>query len=219
MGAVQKRSKTQLGGIILCGGRSSRMGSDKANLQIGAQTFLARIAGVVGQCVDHIVLVAAQDQSLPDLPAQNLTVVRDLTPFEGPLSAFIAGMEALPHNIDRAFVTSCDLPLMDVALIRALIAQSEEGHSSKWQIVVPIFQGHPQVLCAVYDRRLAEVARKLLRNGSRRMRDLLDQDSVCRLDEQQLIQLGSSENALCSVNTPEEYQRVLTMFKHFHSSD
>src|SRR6266478_2297357 len=99
------------GGIILCGGRSTRMGSPKALLPFGPETMLQRIVRILATVVSPIVVVAAVGQSLPELPA-DVTVTRDEREDRGPLEGLRAGLKALPSAIDAAYVTSCDVPLL-----------------------------------------------------------------------------------------------------------
>ncbi len=64
------------GGIVLCGGRSTRMGSPKALLPFGSETMLQRVVRLLGSVVSPIVVVAAPDQQLPPLP-QGIVITRD----------------------------------------------------------------------------------------------------------------------------------------------
>src|SRR5829696_4122062 len=72
-----------VGGIVLCGGRSSRMGRPKAYLPFGNETLLQRTVRVLGEVVDPIVVVAAPDQDVPGLPPSVL-VARDDREYLGP---------------------------------------------------------------------------------------------------------------------------------------
>src|SRR6476620_11737545 len=99
------------GGIVLCGGLSTRMGSSKALLPFGSETMLQRVVRLLGTVVSPLVVVAAPEQALPDLPAA-VTITRDENPGRGPLEGLRAGLKALPTGIDIAYVTSCDVPLL-----------------------------------------------------------------------------------------------------------
>src|SRR6187455_1701553 len=82
--------------IILCGGKSSRMGRDKASLPFGPELMLQRVTRLVMEVVEpaHIVVVAAPDQVLPDSPA-GVQVARDELAYLGPLQGIATGLRAI----------------------------------------------------------------------------------------------------------------------------
>src|ERR1700687_6334882 len=104
------------GGIVLCGGKSTRMGSPKALLAFGSETMLQRVVRLLGTVVSPIVVVAAREQSLPKLP-DDVTVTRDEREQRGPLEGLRAGLRALPDSVDVAYITSCDVPLLVPGLV------------------------------------------------------------------------------------------------------
>src|ERR1700752_3729699 len=98
-------------GIVLCGGKSTRMGTSKALLPFGPETMLQRVVRLLGTVVSPIVVVAAADQELQPLPAE-IVGPRDEREGLGPLEGLRAGLKALPVDIEAAYVTSCDVPLL-----------------------------------------------------------------------------------------------------------
>src|SRR5882672_6567118 len=98
-------------GIVLCGGKSTRMGFPKALLAFGTETMLQRVVRLLETTVSPIIVVAAPGQSLPELPA-SVTVTRDQREDRGPLEGLRAGLKALPGQVDVAYLTSCDVPLL-----------------------------------------------------------------------------------------------------------
>src|SRR6516162_8765549 len=84
----------QIGGIVLCGGRSERMGRPKAWLPFGDELLLPRVVRLLRQAVDPVVVVAAPDQDVPPLP-DGVAVVRDEAKGRGPLQGLAAGLAAL----------------------------------------------------------------------------------------------------------------------------
>ena len=99
------------GGIILCGGRSSRMGTAKLALPFGPELMLQRIVRLLGEVCRPIVVVAAPEQSLPELPA-GVIVAHDRREGRGPLEGLAAALAALPESAEAAYATSCDVPLL-----------------------------------------------------------------------------------------------------------
>src|SRR5262249_40953159 len=109
-----------IGGIVLCGGRSTRMGSSKALLPFGNETMLQRVVRLLGTVVTPLVVVAAPEQSLPQLPPA-VTITRDEREGRGPLEGLRAGLKALPANVEAAYVTSCDVPLLLPGFVQQMI--------------------------------------------------------------------------------------------------
>ena len=138
--------KNEAGGIVLCGGKSTRMGTSKALLPFGPETMLQRVVRLLGEVVSPIVAVAAVDQVLPELPG-DLIVTRDEREGRGPLEALRAGLKALPEDVDAAYVTSCDVPLLVPAFVRQMLDLARG-----YDIAVMEIDGFPHPLSAVYRR-------------------------------------------------------------------
>ena len=83
------------------------MGVPKATLPFGPETMLQRVVRLLGIVVSPIVVVAARDQVLPQLP-DTVGVTRDEREAKGPLEGIRAGLSALPESVDAAYITSCD---------------------------------------------------------------------------------------------------------------
>src|SRR5512135_208623 len=97
-------------GVVLAGGRSSRMGTPKAALEWHGSTLLRRTVGILARATGGpIVVVRAAGQPLPALPP-DVHVVDDPRPDQGPLQGIAAGLAALAGRADVAFVSATDLP-------------------------------------------------------------------------------------------------------------
>ncbi len=107
-------------GIVLCGGKSSRMGTPKAWLPFGGELLLPRVVRVVSAAVGAVVVVAAPGQEVPPLPP-NVRVVRDEVEGRGPLAGLCAGLAALEGEADVAYLSSCDAPLLTAAFVRTVV--------------------------------------------------------------------------------------------------
>ncbi len=148
----------RFGALILCGGKSSRMGRDKALLPFGPELMLQRVVRLVGEAVatDQIAVVGAVGQTLPELPREVL-ITRDARPGRGPLEGLAAGLHALRNRADVVFATSCDAPLLMPALIRQLFDLVAEN-----EIVVPRDGDFYHPLSAVYRRSILPTVQKML---------------------------------------------------------
>ena len=126
-------------GIVLAGGRSSRMGSPKASLDWHGSTLLRRVTGIIARCVDGpVVVVGAPGQQLPELdPA--VEVVKDAREYRGPLQGLAGGLEAIDGRATVAYVSSTDLPLLHPAFVQCVVGSLRDRHD----VVLPEVGGYP----------------------------------------------------------------------------
>lgn len=154
----------KVGGVIICGGRSSRMGSDKALLRFEGKTLLEYVVEAVrlGIGDGRIVVVAAPHQSLPELP--DATLIRDEEAHLGPLAGLAKAFSSWQGPEEWAFVTGCDAPGLVPGLIEYLCSVQKE------EVVLPIVGGYQQPLVACYQIKkcLARLGGMDTRNGSLR---------------------------------------------------
>ena len=145
-------------GVVLIGGKSSRMGRDKAALPVAGETLLVRQLRLLAEagCQECLVSVAGPDTALPLLSPEP-RVIGDRFPEAGPL----AGLErslALAHH-DLVLVLAVDLPAMTADFLRTLLAEAIPSCG-----VVPVIGDRFEPLAAVYPRQAhAEAELRLLR--------------------------------------------------------
>lgn len=194
------------GAIVLCGGRSSRMQRDKASLPIGDETFLQRICRIVGQVTARTVVVAAAGQQLPELP-NDVVVVRDPVPHEGPLAGFLTGLRALRQAIPDTKIVwagSCDTPFVSTGVVRRLMRLIGHHDAS----LIEDERGlHP--LGAVYRVECELILRQLVEQGERRLLALPERLQICRVPARELCDLDADLRCLWNVNSPDMYRRIL----------
>ena len=201
----------RFGAIVLSGGRSLRMGRDKSRLPFGNETMLQRVlnrtrAGLLKVSPNPlVVVVAAEDRQPVDLPAW-VHVAVDHKPDEGPLRGLEAGLTALSNLADAAFVTSCDVPFLEPAVIDRLLTRL---NGSRGIIAAEEHTGRLHPLCAVYAVNLLPEVQKLLAAGERRLQSLALCSGVGRLDVRELLEVDASLNSLLNLNHPQDYEAAL----------
>src|SRR6185312_9226654 len=122
IGTTSIGGMAEAAGIVLAGGRSSRMGTPKATLEWHGSTLLRRVVGIVARAVDGpVVVVRAPGQALPALPA-GVDVVEDAREGRGPLQGLAAGLAAVRADAPVAFVSSTDVPLLHPRFVRRVVA-------------------------------------------------------------------------------------------------
>jgi molybdenum cofactor guanylyltransferase len=190
------------GGIVLCGGKSTRMGRSKALLPFGPETMLQRVVRLLGSVVQPIVAVAAVDQVLPTLPA-SVIVIRDEREGRGPLEGLRAGLKALPPEIEGAYVTSCDVPLLVPGFVGQMLDLTEG-----FDIAVMEVDGFAHPLSAVYCRTTLPYIEDLLARDRLRPAFLFDAVRTRRITAAEITS-DPDLRTLRNLNTPEDYQRAL----------
>jgi molybdopterin-guanine dinucleotide biosynthesis protein A len=196
-------------GVVLAGGRSSRMGTPKAALEWHGSTLLNRTAGIVARAVNGpVVVVRAAGQDLPGLPKQ-ATVVEDPRQGKGPVQGIAAGLAALTGHADTAFVSSTDMPFLHPAFIRRVLRVLDERDGA--DVALPVARGYPQPLAAAYRVSLAETAERLVIQDRLRPAFLFGECRVETLDEAALKRdpvlaaLDPDLDSVLNVNTPADY--------------
>ena len=189
-----------LEGFILAGGASRRMGTDKARLRLGGQTFIARIADALAEIAHKTSVVVAQETEA--VAAYGLPLVTDV--YKG-CGAFGGLHAALTYGREAPWlaVVSCDLPFVT----RELFARLAGLRSAAFDAVVPApADGRAPPLCALYARAAClPQAERLLRSGEFRPRVLLEQVRTRWVGPSELADLGDAPLFFTNVNTPEDY--------------
>jgi molybdopterin-guanine dinucleotide biosynthesis protein A len=194
---------TRVGGVVLCGGRSSRMGRPKALLPFGDETLLQRVVRILSDIVQPIVVVAANGQELPSLPP-SVRIVRDADEYAGPLAGMGAGLVALADEVDAAYVTACDVPLLKPEFVRAVMALLGDCDAA-----VPREDAYYHPLAGVYRTRLAPQIAALIAAGRMRPLYLIESVRSVPIDVNALRAFDGNLDSLRNLNTNEEYQAAL----------
>lgn len=195
----------EIGALILCGGKSTRMGRDKATLPFGPESMLQRVVRLMSGVVPvrNIVVVAAAEQVLPELPPEIL-VARDLRPERGPLEGLSAGLKAASERIDAVYATSCDVPLLVPAFVRRMFDLLDQ-----FDIVVPHDGEYHHPLAAVYRHRVIDHIQELLDADQLRLRFLFEQLPTREVPVEELRAVDPALDTLKNLNTPEDYAAAL----------
>jgi len=197
----------RVAGVVLCGGRSSRMGQPKAWLPFGTETMLQRTVRTLSQVVDTVIVVAAPGQDLPELPP--CEIVYDPQEHRGPLQGLAVGLNSLQGRADAAFVTGCDTPFLQAVWVQFLLDQLQD-----FDIVVPKIAEHFHPLSALYRTSLADTAESLLRNEKYRLMDLLEGVHTRVMCESELGSWDGDFSSLRNLNSWAEYQAALAEFEN-----
>jgi len=145
--------------IVLAGGKSTRLGRDKASEPLLGVPMLQRVLDRLSGLVDEFVIVRRAGQVLPAVSLSDLTVVEDIYPDSGPLGGIYTGLQAT--TAPRAVAVACDMPLLRRELVAELLRLAPDH-----DLVVPVSEEFPQPLCAVYAKACLEPIRQQLETGN-----------------------------------------------------
>jgi len=189
---------------VLCGGKSTRMGVPKATLPFGPETMLQRVVRLLGTVVSPIVVVAAREQSLPELP-DDVKITWDEREQRGPLEGLRAGLKALPNSVEVAYITSCDVPLLEPAFVTRMVELLGDH-----DIAVMEIDGFPHPLSAVYRRDTLPHVQDLLENDKLRPVFLFDAVRTRRVRPEEMLSVDPQLRTLRNLNTREDYLAALS---------
>ena len=183
-------------GIVLAGGRGSRLGGvNKALLDVGGRSLLDRVRAALAGVTDETILVV-NDDSLDATPG--VRIVRDPEPHAGVLPALVAALETA--SSPACILVACDMPFLSTDLVRALLVRHRG-----YDVAIPVVDGREEPMHAVYrrDSCRAAIAAALAR-GDRRMISFLGDLRVLRVDEDELRRVDPLLRSFFNINTPED---------------
>ena len=196
----------KIASLILAGGNSTRMGTDKAKLILGGRCILEGILQAARQVSGSIVIMRKPGQDLPKMtvPLDQVHVAHDRLEGEGPLQGIADALVHLPEQAERIFVLTCDLPYLSVQWLQTL----EVSLTDEWDAVCTLSDGIANPLLAIYRRPVLLRAPELLQAGQRRPIALWKGWRIQRLPV-------SSESQLVvhDMNTPDDYARACQYFQ------
>ena len=187
--------------IILAGGKSTRLGRDKASEVLLGHSLLQHAVDAFAGLVEEYVVVKALGQQLPDLTcAGSLTVIEDLYPETGPLGGIYTGLSAsrAPYGV----VVACDMPLLQPALLRELLRLAPEHEA-----VVPL-NGLPEPLCAAYSKGCLQAVRRRLEAGAHKVTGFFDDVDVLYLGADVWRRFDLAGLSFNNLNCEEDLRRV-----------
>jgi molybdopterin-guanine dinucleotide biosynthesis protein A len=198
-------------GIILAGGLSSRFGGrNKALIEWNQQPLLGHIRQAFGDLFREIILVTNTPRHFA---AWDMTLVTDLFPERSSLTGIHAGLFYAAYPL--AFVTACDTPLLQPALIRMLLENANENTD----VVIPQTDNGLEPLCAVYSQRCLHPITHRLQKGDFRIRSFFRKARVRHVPEVQLRRCDPDLRSFYNINTSDDLEQVRRRFPPLDGSD
>jgi len=185
---------------IIAGGQSSRMGRDKAFLELGGQTLIERvIAASADLGGSETILIANKPDQYRHL---GLEIYEDILPDKGSLGGIYTALARATNP--AALVLACDMPFIKTDLLRFMIAQLDE----ETDIVVPRVNGYPQAMHAIYKKTCLAPIRAQLDDNRLKIIRFYNQMRVTYLDEADYAPYDPEGRSFTNLNTPAELERA-----------
>ena len=192
-------STLEVSAFILAGGKSTRMGGDKAFAPLNGRTLLARILETARSLTSNVRIIGDSAKYAPFAP-----VVEDIFPGCGPLGGIHAAL--CSSATDLNVILAVDTPFVSLALLQFLVTRARNSPGAV--VTVAQVSGGFQPLCAVYRRQFAEAAEPALRGGRYKIDGLFDPASTQVIGEGELESAGFSPNIFRNLNTPDDLAKA-----------
>jgi molybdopterin-guanine dinucleotide biosynthesis protein A len=190
-------------GIVLAGGKSSRLGFDKALLRVNGEILAQWLPDRLAAWCSPVALVV-------DRPQRYAVAVRQLVdhaPDAGPLAGIAAGLQGLAVP---AFVCACDMPLLQPALLQRLLVALDG-----YDLAIPERDGRLEPLCAVYAVSCLPVIQRLLRDRRLRANAVASEVPTRILREPEWRAIDPEGDSFLNINTPADLVRIQDRARHF----
>ena len=181
-------------GIILCGGKSIRMGENKAFIQIEGVPIINRIYDLFKVLFREVIIVTNQKDLFSHFHSK---IYSDLIPGKGALGGLYTGI--LLSSFQYCFCVACDMPFIQKPLVQYLIENIDDA-----DVVVPQTKDGLEPLHAIYSKNCVKPIRKMIDEGKSKIVDIYDQVKVKIVDEKDFLRFDPSGESFINVNTPEE---------------
>ncbi len=184
-------------GIILAGGKNSRISMTKALIQMGDQTIIGRTVHLFQKLFDEVIIVTNQFENYFDLDTK---LTKDLIPETGPLGGLYSGL--MHSSSDYCFVVACDMPFIDPAIILHL---QNFTYAGIYDVIIPELKGFIEPLYAFYSKRCISSIFDHINQQDFKIRSFY---SCVKVKEVSCYKFQSIERAFFNINTREDLQRA-----------
>lgn len=192
----------KVSGIILAGGKNSRIKTEKAFIQLGTKTLIENIIGIFKKIFSEIIIVTNNPRSYLKFKTK---VVEDLIKNKGPLGGIFSGL-CFSTN-EQNFVVGCDMPFVNSDLVNYIISKSTE-----YDVVIPEINGKIESLFARYSKNALPVIFSHLLKDELRIQDILSELKVLKITSKEIERFDPKHLSFFNINTQEDLKKALDLF-------
>ena len=184
--------------IVLAGGKSLRLGHDKVLETVGNRSLLEQVISCVESLCNEIIIVTADERSLPKLPSYpKLKVVTDILPGRGSLGGIYTGLAKSDSFYN--LVVACDMPFLNQPLLRYMLDVSTD-----FDFVVPRVKNLLEPLHAVYSKNCLAPAEYILKQGRMVIAELLSMVRVRYVEAEEINRFDPEHLSFFNINTEDD---------------
>jgi molybdopterin-guanine dinucleotide biosynthesis protein A len=185
-------------GIVLAGGQSSRLGTDKSFVNVRGQALIEQIVAKLVRLSDDVIIVTNSPEKYDHLETR---LVGDIYPGKGALGGIYSGLRAATNAY--SLVVACDMPFLDLNLLRYMILLA---HGQ--DVVIPRVGRLPEPLHAVYSKSCLEPIDRLLARGGLKIIDFFSEVRVRYVEEDEVDLFDPQHLSFFNVNTPSDREKM-----------
>jgi len=185
--------------IILAGGKNTRMGSNKAFIQLSSgETILQNTVSILKRLFTEIIIVTNQKETYREF---DVSVVEDLIKESGPLGGIFTG---LCYSTSRFnFVVACDMPFIRISLIELLLAEG-----GTYDVVLPEVDDQVEPLFALYSKSCIPVMLEQLQKRNLKIREVLNKLQVKKIGREEIDRVDPNHISFFNINAEEDLRRA-----------
>jgi molybdopterin-guanine dinucleotide biosynthesis protein A len=188
----------EVSAVVLAGGKSQRLGMDKALLRFEGEWLLQRILGQLATLSEDLLVVANEGEKLASL---QVPIVPDARPGMGPLGGIYSGLQSM--RCERGLFVACDMPRLNLQLLQYMIQLSPE-----FDVVIPRVGDETEPLHAIYSKACLDPIVELLDCGQRRVIHFFDRVRVRYVDPEEIEAFDPKHRSFFNINRPADLQRA-----------
>jgi len=185
-------------GIILAGGKSTRMKTDKAFLKLGPKTMIGELVSRLEKKFSKLVIIANDKEKYARFDMQ---VMEDIIPDKGPLGGIYTGL--VKSDSFYNFIFSCDAPFVNPDLIDYMISKAKD-----FDIVVPKWRGRFEPLHAIYSKNCILAIERQLEKNELKVTSFYPEVIAKMVEQEELERFDLGQTPFMNINTPEDYATI-----------
>jgi molybdopterin-guanine dinucleotide biosynthesis protein A len=194
-------------GVILAGGKSSRYGSNKALAKLNGTPLVERVLGAMGSVFNDLIIITNNPEEYAYL---KLPMKEDLIKGLGPLGGIYTGLESISH--DAGFFVACDMPFLNVGLIRHILAIRKD-----YDAVVPKIDWKIETLHTLYCKSCLPAIKSLIESKNFQAKRFFQSIRIRYVGQDEIMRFDPRLHAFANVNRPEEMDVMLEHEKDISS--
>lgn len=196
---------SNISAVVLAGGLSRRLGRDKAFEPIGNLPLIQRVLSQVSQISRHTIVVANDKKRETQLSGlDGISISIDKYPDTGSLGGIFTGIHA--STTDWTFVVACDMPFLNIKLIRYIMSL-KEGYDA----VVPVIDGRPEPIHSIYSKDCLAHIKEKITNNELKITGFFDKISVRYVNESAINEFDPDHLSFLNVNNEEDLEKAINI--------